>query len=54
MDSKKVILVGMTVGSVLGSFIPTLWGEGEFSMWSIILSAVGGILGIWIGYKLSR
>ncbi len=44
----------MIIGSAVGGFIPALWGEGFFSFSSIILSAVGGVLGIWAGYKISR
>ncbi len=44
----------MVVGSTIGSFIPNLWGEGVFSMWSIFLSAGGAIAGIYFGYKLSK
>jgi hypothetical protein len=54
MESKKLIWFGMSVGLILGGFIPMLWGAGEFSMSSIIFSAVGGFLGIWLGFKLSQ
>ena len=53
MDSKKIIWLLMSVGLVLGSFLPMLWGESELSMSSVIFSAIGGFLGIWIGYKIS-
>ena len=43
----------MIVGSTIGGAIPTLWGAGFFSFSSIILTAVGGIVGIWLGFKLS-
>jgi len=54
MDSKKVIIIGLTVGSVLGGYIPVLWGGSELSAVSVILAAVGGSLGIWLAFKLSR
>ena len=54
MNSKFLIMVTLTVGSVLGSYLPTLWGAGLFSMWSVLLGGIGGLLGIWVGYKLSR
>jgi hypothetical protein len=54
MESKSVIWIGMAVGSTIGSFIPLLWGAGVFSFSSIILSAIGGILGIWLGFKISN
>ena len=44
----------MTVGSTIGGFIPTLWGDNFFGMWSVIFTALGGILGIYIGFKLSN
>jgi len=54
MTSKKCIWLGMTVGSFLGGYIPSLWGAGMLSMWSMFLSAVGALVGIWAGYQLSQ
>ena len=44
----------MGVGSTFGSFIPTLWGAGFFSVSSMLLTAVGGIVGIWLGFRVSN
>jgi hypothetical protein len=52
MSSNRLVWVGMVVGSAVGGIIPTLWGAGYFSFSSIILTAVGGFLGIWFGFKL--
>lgn len=52
--NKKPIWLGMFVGSTIGSLVPALWHAGIFSMWAIILSTVGGIAGIWVGYKIGR
>lgn len=54
MNSKSLIWLFMGIGSTLGSYIPTLWGAGFLSMSSVVLSAVGGIVGIWIGFKLGN
>jgi hypothetical protein len=54
MDSKKMIWLGMAVGSTVGGFLPTLWGSDFLSISSIILTAVGGFAGIYLGYKLSN
>ena len=51
---KKMIWLGLFVGSFVGSYLPTLWGADIFSLWSIILGTVGGLAGIWLGYKLSQ
>ncbi len=49
-----MIWLGMIVGSAVGGFLPVLWGGSELSMASIILTAVGGFAGIWLGLKLSQ
>lgn len=52
MDRKKLIWFGMTVGSAVGGYMPMLWGGSLFSFTSVILTAIGGIAGIWLGYKI--
>jgi hypothetical protein len=44
----------MAIGSAAGGYIPVLWGDSFFSMWSVILTALGGIAGIYVGFKLSN
>lgn len=51
---KSLIWILMTVGTMAGAYVPLLWGGDSFSMSSVIFSAIGGIGGIWIGYKLSQ
>jgi len=54
VNSKALITIGMIVGSALGGYIPSFWGADAFSLWSIVLGMVGGLAGIWAGYRLSR
>jgi uncharacterized membrane protein YeaQ/YmgE (transglycosylase-associated protein family) len=54
MNAKRTIMFGMVIGSTLGSWIPTLWGAGWFSLSSVLGSVVGGLAGIWLGYRFSR
>lgn len=54
MNSKSLIWIFMAIGSAVGGYIPALWGEGFLSFSSVILTAVGGIIGIWVGFKLSQ
>ena len=42
----------MVVGSIAGGYIPSPFGSDDL-MISLLGSSVGGILGIWIAYKLS-
>jgi len=53
MSRRFLILLGMTVGSFIGGYVPVLFGADLFSFTSIISNAVGGIIGIWIAYKLT-
>jgi len=45
-------MLGMTVGSIAGGYLPELFGSGNL-MVSLLACMVGGIVGILIGYKLS-
>jgi len=48
---KKTIYLGMIIGGVAGGYVPALWGAGLFSVSSIIGSAIGAILGVWLTFK---
>ncbi len=54
MESKKLIWFGMTVGTVIGGYLPLLWDGSTFSFSSIFLAMIGGIVGIIVGFKLSQ
>lgn len=49
--TKPLIWMGIFIGSTVGGLVPLLWGADFLSFSSIIGSAVGGLLGIWAGYK---
>jgi uncharacterized membrane protein YfcA len=53
--NKGVIMLMMGVGSTIGGIIPYLLGDNDLlSLWPILGSIVGGIIGIWLGVKISR
>jgi hypothetical protein len=54
MQTKRIIWLCAAVGGWLGSYTPLLWGVGTFSMTGIIFGGVGSLLGIWVGFKLTR
>lgn len=54
MNQNALITIGLLLGSTIGGFIPNLWGAGMFSMSSIFFSAIGGILGLYFGFKISQ
>jgi len=49
---KKIVLLGMLFGSVIGGYIPTYFGAGMLSISSIICGAIGGALGIWLTFRM--
>lgn len=54
MSSKTLVYLSMIVGSIIGGYVPTLFGVSFISFTSVLFSGIGGILGVWIGYKLSN
>ena len=53
MNDKKIYMIGMTVGSFLGSYVSMIWGDNDFlSMSGVFMSALGGLLGIYLAFRL--
>lgn len=51
---KSFVWGGFGIGSTIGAYLPYLWDSSIFSFSSIILSAVGGMVGILVGYKMGQ
>jgi outer membrane lipoprotein SlyB len=45
-------VLGMVIGSTIGGLAPMLVGGGLVS--SLAGSVVGGVLGIWAGYRINE
>lgn len=54
METKRVIWIGAVVGSLLGGCVPGLWHAPAWSMSGLLFSTIGGLAGIWLGYRLTR
>lgn len=55
MYMKLSIGIGVTVGSILGGWLGSLIDGGSmFGLWGIIGSTIGGLAGIYAGYKLAQ
>jgi hypothetical protein len=54
VSSKKLIWLGFFVGSTVGGMLPSMWGDDMLSLSGFVLSAVGGVVGIWAGYRLAK
>ena len=52
MSLKFLVTLGVIIGSTVGGYLPLLWGDASFlSGASIFGTLVGGLAGIWGGYK---
>ena len=54
MSKKSLVSIGMIAGSIIGGYVPAIFGISLFSFASILMSGIGAILGVWIGYKLGE
>jgi len=51
---KKLIWIGAAIGSTLGGMIPGLWHASMLSLWGLVFSTLGGVAGIWVGWRVSQ
>lgn len=51
---KSIIVLTSGFGGAIGGFLPVLFGANGLSGWSIIGAFIGGIVGIYVGFKISQ
>lgn len=52
--NKKVILIFAAVFSIIGGYVPVLFGDTNLlDGWAIVGSTIGGIIGIIVGAYVS-
>jgi hypothetical protein len=49
---RSVIGICATVGTIVGGYLPELWGASSFSVTSLFFGAVGGVAGVLLGTRL--
>ena len=50
---RSVIGLCAGFGSIVGGYVPELWGASSFSPASLVFGLVGAGVGIWFGVRLS-
>ena len=50
--NKKVLWMCMAVGSTIGGYLPTFFGQGSFSLASIVGSGIGGVAGVFAAQRI--
>jgi uncharacterized membrane protein YeaQ/YmgE (transglycosylase-associated protein family) len=52
---RSLIGFGFFVGSSVGGFVPSAWGDNNFfSLAGLFFSVVGAVVGIWAGYRIAQ
>lgn len=49
---RSVTGLCITMGTIAGGYVPSLWGDSGFSVVSLVASAAGGIAGLWFALRL--
>ena len=50
---RGVIGLCALFGSVAGGYVPSVWGAGSLGLESLLLGAVGGVVGVLLGARLA-
>jgi hypothetical protein len=51
---KLCIFAGTTIFGIGGGLLATVFGMDNFSLGSFLLSGVGSILGVYVGWKVAQ
>lgn len=51
---RKLTWGGLFIGSAVGGYIPALWGGDMLSLSAVLFSFLGGIAGIFLGYRIGQ
>lgn len=55
METKTYIWIGIVAGGLVGGWLGGVLDHGTMlGLWSIVLSGVGSIVGIFVGYRLGN
>jgi hypothetical protein len=50
--NRKVLWMCMAVGSTIGGYLPTFFGQASFSVASLLGSAAGGVAGVFAAQRI--
>ena len=52
--NKTIIMFFTIIFSLVGGYLPVLFGDSIFGIWGILGGFVGGVLGILVGVVVSK
>ena len=54
MSQKTIIWICVGIFGTIGGFIPLMWGDSLLSFGGLLGNGIGGLFGIWVGYKINQ
>jgi hypothetical protein len=51
---RSVIGMCAALGTVVGGFIPILWGASSLGLESLLFSGIGGVAGVFAGMRIAE
>jgi hypothetical protein len=49
-----MLLWGVTIGTLVGGYVPSLWGDEGLSLTSVVAGALGGGAGLWLAFRFTE
>jgi hypothetical protein len=50
---RSLIMLCAGFGTLVGGFLPVLWGNNGMGLAGVGCAALGGVAGLWLGVRLS-
>jgi hypothetical protein len=50
---KRVMWLCVGFGSIVGGFVPEMWGGSALGGMSLLFGVLGGFAGLWLAVRLS-
>jgi len=55
METKHLIYLGIFIGGTVGGLLGSWLDHGNgLGAWTLILSTVGSVIGLWAGYRMGN
>ena len=52
--NKTLLYIGASLGGIFGGILGSRFDGSSVGVWSVLLSAIGGIVGIAAAYKIQQ
>jgi uncharacterized membrane protein YeaQ/YmgE (transglycosylase-associated protein family) len=54
IERKTSLVLGLIIGTAIGSLTPGLWGADFVSLSSLIWGGIGAVIGLYVSHRLSQ